>query len=170
MPRAGTRLPTIGVVTHTLRVERVRPTFTPLASLARLDFERLARVAKTEIEVGYLSAGHCRQMVRAEVKKGIVTSIQLDPCDHQSAQQPSRELLQLVRKAQRAVLTRARPRAYRPMPIVRFVPQAARFTIDVIVCFRICFLGICITCCSTAAGQVVCGSGVEILPPIVVIF
>ena len=40
----------LGTIPHALRIERVRPVFTPLASLAELDVEKLTRRARAEIE------------------------------------------------------------------------------------------------------------------------
>jgi hypothetical protein len=162
-----TRGRVLGTITHKMRIEKVRPTFTPLASISQLDLKKVAAKSKTDIELGYLSSGLCRQMVRASVKKGIVTGIRLEPCTSKKTQRPSPEILQLVRKAQRAV-GRTGPSTPLPIAIDRFLPQAARIIIETITCFRICVFYWCIYCCTTTWDGLVCGSDVVVMPPIII--
>jgi hypothetical protein len=170
MARVATRSHLLGTVPHRLRIERVRPAFTPLASLSQLDLRKLSRTAKIDLELGYLSAGRCRQMVRATVKKGIVTRIDIDSCTDKTAQRAPRELRQLIRKAQRVVARRIGPLTQRPISIDRFLPQAARMLIETITCYKICFYGpwACIYCCTRPSGGLVCGGDVVVTPPIII--
>ena len=56
------------------------------------------------------------------------------------------------------------------MPLARFRSQAARIVIETITCFKICIFNWCIYCCTTSWGGLVCGSGVVVLPPIIIDF
>ena len=170
MAKVAMRNQLLGTVPHRFRIERVRPIFTPLASLSQLDFGKLSRTARIELELGYLSAGRCRQMVRATVKKGMVTRLDIDSCTDKTAQRAPRELQQLVRKAHRVVARRLGPQTPLPIPIERFLPSAARILIETITCYKICLYGpwACIYCCTRPGGGLVCGSDVIVTPPIII--
>ncbi len=166
--RSSTRRSSLGTVTYPMRIERVRPTFTRLASVAQLDREKLARAAGLRIEIGYLSTGQCRQLVRATVRRGMVTGFDIEPCKTATTRRAPREVVQLVRRAERAAVRRAGGRAPRPMPVNRFLAQAAQIVIETVTCFRICFLGSCIYCCTTKWVGLVCGSEVVVKDPIII--
>ena len=170
MAKVATRSELLGTVQHRLRIERVRPVFKPLASLSQLDRGKLSRAAKLDLELGYLSAGRCRQIVRATIKKGMVTRIDLDACTDRTAQRAPREIEQLVRKAQRVVARRTGSLTRLPVPIDRFLPKAARMLIETITCYKICLYGpwACIYCCTRPGGGLVCGSDVVVTPPIII--
>jgi len=168
MARAATRRSSLGTVTYPVRIERVRPTFTRLASVAQLDRAKLARAARLSIEIGHLSTGQCRQVVRATVRRGMVTDYVVEPCKTPMARRAPREVVQLVRKAQRAAVRRAGRRPPRPVPVNRFLAQASRIVIETITCFRICIFGICIYCCTRPWNGLVCGSEVVVKDPIVI--
>jgi len=170
MAKAARRSHLLGTVQHRLRIERVRPAFTPLASLSQLDLRKLSSKARIDLELGYLASGRCRQMVRATVKKGLVTRIDIDSCTDKTAQRAPRELQQLVRKAQRVVARRSGPVTQFPISIDRFLPQAARMLIETITCYKICFYGpwACIYCCTRPGGGLVCGGDVVVTPPIII--
>jgi hypothetical protein len=161
---------TLGTIPYTVRVERVRPQFTRFGALAQVDVERLSRAATFDIEVGYLSSGNCRQLVRAIGRRGIVTRLEVDPCVRRAGQRAPRDLVELVRKAHRVAVRRARSRPFSPIPIRRFRSQVARIVIETITCFRICLGDFCIYCCTRPGGGLVCGAEVVVLPPIIIVF
>ena len=117
MARALARARPLGTIAHRIRVERVPPSFTRSASLSQLDLPRVARAARVPVEVGYLSSGHCRQLVRATVRRGVVVRLDIEPCASPTDQRPPRELANLVRQAHRVARRRGRPRPFRPMPL-----------------------------------------------------
>ena len=160
----------LGTVAHTVRIERIPVKFTAFASLAHLDVAKIRRAAKTSVDLGYVSAGQCRQLVRATVRKGTVTRIEVEPCEQPSAKRASPELVRLVRKARAVALRRARPRPYRPRPIADVARHASRIIIETITCFRICLGPFCIYCCTKPLGGLVCGAEVVVLPPIIIDF
>jgi hypothetical protein len=166
-----TRSRVLATINHKIRGERVRPIFTPLPLLAQLDLKKVVARPSINMELGYLSAGLCRQTVRASVKKGIVTGIQLDPCTPKNAQKPSAELLQLIRKAHRALARTGQP-AWYPIPISDFLKDASRIIIETITCIQICipFTTYCIYCCTTIPSGFVCGGDVVVMPPIIIYF
>ncbi len=181
MAKVATRRSSLGTITYPMRIERVRPTFTRLASVAQLlDREKLARAAGLRIEIGYLSTGQCRQLVRATVRRGMVTGFDIEPrgrhghgynigqCKTATTRRAPRRIVQLVRRAERAAIRRGGGRAPRPMPVNRFLAQAAQIVIETVTCFRICFLGWCIYCCTTRWDGLVCGSEVVVTDPIII--
>src|SRR5262249_10559367 len=160
----------LGTISHTLRIERVRPVFTPLASLSQLDLVKLTRRARAEIELGHLSSGRCRQLVRATVRKGMVTRIDIDSCADRRPRLAPPELRRVIRRAQRMVARRVGPTMDRPIPIATFLPRVARQLIETIMCYKICFYGpwACIYCCTRPQGGLVCGGDVVVTPPIII--
>jgi hypothetical protein len=155
---------------HTLRVEQVPSSFTRFESLRHLDLDKLRRTRRTTVDLGYLTAGHCRQLVTANVANGVVTRIDLEPCAHPNAKRPSPDIVRLVRKARAIAIRRARPGPFRPRPIAEVVRSTARIIIETITCFRICLDGLCIYCCTKPQGGLVCGAEVVVLPPIIIDF
>lgn len=146
------------------RVE-VRPAeFVPFESVAHLDAARLQKAARARIEVGYFETDCCRQVVHATVRRGVVTELALAPCRGKTREPGSKDLARLLKAAQRRVAPRP-GRPFRPMPVARFLGQAAAITVKTIVCVQICIFGFCFVCCTThiQGSPVVCGKDIVIV-------
>jgi hypothetical protein len=130
------------------RVEVRRPTFAPAASLKYLDAGRLARVARADIEIGYLETGCCRLTVLAAVKKGMVAGIRVRPCPDCRPERLTPKLQSMLEAARTRV--RGRPRPFHPTPVAEFMTGVA-YTIVETLCDEVCYTiggyGICFICC-----------------------
>jgi hypothetical protein len=82
MSRPARRPQRRGTIPHRLRVERVRPIFTGLASLSPLDLAKISRRERMDLEIGHLSTGRCRHLVRAirGVTRGYARPQSPPPC------------------------------------------------------------------------------------------
>ncbi len=131
---------------YPIRVEVRRPKFERSASLAYLDVAKLTRAARAEFEVGHFEAGCCRKMVRAVVRKGMVTALRVEPCAQCKSIRLTPELQSMLKVAQRRIGRRG-DRPWRPMSVVQFM-SVAYVWID---CHEICVTiwghRVCLFCC-----------------------
>jgi hypothetical protein len=81
---------------YPVTVEARQPRFEPLASLQFLDLEQLSSGAH-ELEIGSFQGGCCRQMVRAIIREGMVTDIDVEQC--KGGEEPSPALAALFDEA-----------------------------------------------------------------------
>jgi hypothetical protein len=135
----------IGEFKHLVRFKILEPEFRPLASLKNLDVKRL-RTGSHVIEVGFLHGGCCPKLVRAVVRKGYVTGLEVDPCEGTTMAR-SKDVRQLFEHARRQLKA---PRKWTPVAIDEFLPQVlARKPIwgTGAGCFYICSEHYCLFCC-----------------------
>jgi hypothetical protein len=119
--------------------------FRTFHSLRKLDAKRLGRAARARFEVGWFESGCSQRIVYAVVRKGRVTRLEIDPCpDGVRMNAEWRSLAQVARKA---LGPHRRVEPQLPVPVARFLSNAAGFTIDVFGCFTICIFGYCLSCC-----------------------
>jgi len=144
MARASKRSGSV-TLTHPVKVTVTPARFHEFASLRQLDVARLKRAARQRIEVGYFESDCCRRMVHAVVQKGRVTKLELEPCKGETPATP--ELTQVIKASLRRL--GARPGGSRPlpMPIEKFMSNAAGFVIQIWGCIKICCFGYCLFCC-----------------------
>jgi hypothetical protein len=155
MPRPAKRREPPIIFKYPAQVEVRRPKFEPFASLRQLDLEKLASAEIAKVELGYLKTECCQQLVRAIVRKGMVTEIQVQPCDEPGRIKPSPEMMKLVA----AALKRAAKGSPRPPKFPMTFPAMLESLISVttITCIQICVFGWCIACCIGPTGNVFCG-------------
>jgi hypothetical protein len=147
MARSSKRPRPAATFKHTTRIEVRRAEFKPLASVRHLDAARLSRAARAEIELGHFKTDCCGQLVKAIVKKGMVTELVVEPCSDEKAKAPSPELARVVEIARRRV---APPDPVKlPIPVADFLSDAVALTIRTITCVQICIWGFCFVCCTT---------------------
>lgn len=130
---------------HSVNVAVETPEFKLLDAVSHLDVAALERAARAEIEVGYVESACCRQLVRAVIRKGMVVELKVELRADEELE-PSPDLVRLLEAARRTAGRDARPGRL-PMPVAAFLASAALISVDVLVCVRICFLGVCATCC-----------------------
>ena len=65
---------------HPMSVEIIVPAFVPLAAASALDVQKLSKGSHA-IEVGYLEGGCCPKLVRAVMRNGMVTRLDVDACE-----------------------------------------------------------------------------------------
>ncbi len=147
MPRSTKKSRTLATIKQPVTVQVRRPDFELLDSVRLLDLDKLSRTARAEIEVGYVKTDCCTQLVRAIVRKGMVTELRVEPFskDESTPVSPAlKRLLNLARAKAKASGTRP---ARLPMPVAQFMQNADDISITVITCFQICLFGWCIACC-----------------------
>jgi hypothetical protein len=162
MARSEKQSPPLTTFKHTARIEVRRAEFELLASVRHLDVTKLARVAKAEIELGYFKTDCCGQLVRAIIKKGMVTALVVEPCLDDKERPPSSELARVVEIARRHVAPR--DAVSLPIPVADFLSDAAALTIKTITCVQICIWGFCFVCCTThiPGSPIFCGKEIVI--------
>jgi len=134
--------------THPVKIEIRQAVITPLKSVAQLDIGKLERAARAEVELGYIEGGCCRQLVRAIVRKGMVTDLAVEPCPETMSRRAGPELVRLLKVAQRRARAAAggrRPTL--PTPVAAFLGNLA-LSVKGLSCFEICLFGWCIACCT----------------------
>lgn len=131
----------------TVRV--LMPEFELLDAIRHLDVKALANVAKAEIGLGYVGCccGCGHQLLRAVIRKGIVTGLRVDEPPKKDRTPVSPEFVQIFRKAHSAALKRVGPLPNFPMPVVEFFNRGAVYDIQVLTCIRMCIWDVCVTCC-----------------------
>ena len=162
-PRKRSTRP-LATFAHPVRVEVRRPAFELLASVPYLDVGRLTRAARAEFEVGQFGDGDCRALVRAVVRRGMVTELVAEPCPSHEPERASPELVRLLNTAARRAATGAARPPKLPVPVADFVSAAQGITVSTIICIQVCVLGFCFVCCQMAhfPGQWVCGKQVVV--------
>ena len=149
MARSAKRRPALATFRHPVRFEVRRPEFQSLASVSQLDIPKLERAARAEIELGYFRTGDCRQLVRAIVRKGMVTELVLDPCSDRKVEGAPPELVRLLNAARRRAARAAGNPVRFPIPISDFLGTSAVARIRSITCLEICAFGWwCFYCCN----------------------
>ena len=134
--------------THPVKIEIRQAVITPLKSVAHLDIGKLERAARAEVELGYIEGGCCRQMVRAIVRKGMVTDLKVERCPESTSRRASPELVKLLKVAQRrAKAAVGRRGSALPTPVAAFLGNLA-LSVKGLSCFEICLFGWCIACCT----------------------
>ena len=134
--------------THPVKVEIRQAVITPLKSVAQLDISKLERVARAEFELGYIDGGCCRQLVRAIVRKGMVTDLAVERCPETLSRKAGPELVKLLKVAQRRAKAAARGKeSTLPTPVATFLANVA-LSVKGLSCFEICLFGWCIACCT----------------------
>src|SRR5437868_5904317 len=80
------------------------PDFEALDAIRHLDVKALAKSARAEIGLGYINSCCERQMVRAVIRKGMVTGLRVDEPPKKGRTPISPELAKLLRMARNAAV------------------------------------------------------------------
>lgn len=151
---------------YPVKVQVAPAEFELLESVRHLDLSGLSRATRAEIELGYFNNDACRQLVRAIIRKGMVTDLQVEPCSDDQSARMSPELVRLLNAAQRRGLS-GRPRPGRlPVPVTQFF-RTAPALIDIVQlqCYVITFFGIRMVCCKDVNGKWSCSRRGLIIQP-----
>lgn len=130
-----------------VKVEVTVPEFQPLASTRALDLKRLSK-GNHKVEVGFLKGGCCPTMVRAVIRNGMVTALEVEQC--KETKKASSDLSAVLKEARR----RLQPRGgkWQPVAVGEFMRDSARFIIIGGGCIFICIWGHCLLCCARDGG------------------
>jgi hypothetical protein len=144
---------------HPVTVEAIVPTFVPLASLATQDVQKLSK-GRHKIEIGFIEGGYCPKMVHAVIRNGMVTSLEVDPCEHSIRVLPkemSKEISEVFAEARR----RVEQVPWEPVPVAELIDSMARESSYPTRigwgagCIYICVWHYCLFCC-VRGNQVIC--------------
>jgi hypothetical protein len=168
MARTAKRSRPVASFTHPINVEVHKPRVEVLESARLLDIGKLKRSARAEIEVGYIATRRCRQLVRATVRKGMVTKLVLEPCAEQQRLKITPDIARVLKEARRQVMSKGRRAPGFPMPIEKFMSDIAAAVDETIICVHICIWRYCLDCCfywygSDVGGILLCGFGGPII-------
>jgi hypothetical protein len=147
MAKASSKSKVAAKFSAPVKVQVRLPEFEPLASLKSLDLKRLSK-GNHKIEIGFVTGGSCRNLVRAIVKNGMVTGCEIQGCKGLPKTTPPRELRAVIDKARKMA---ARGRRWKPIPVAQLVSSNARIHDLIIItgggCIFICIWGYCLMCC-----------------------
>jgi hypothetical protein len=134
--------------THPVRVEARQASITPLESLKHLDIAKLEGTARAEIELGFVEGSCCRPLVRAIVRRGMVTELAVDHCPETKLNKMGADLRGLLKIAKRRLKASGKGGGPTlPTPVRSFF-SAAPISVKGLTCFEICLFGWCIACCT----------------------
>ena len=125
-------------------VEVIPADFHIFDAVHHLDPHYYANAPKSIIHLGYLHGLCCRRMVTAIVEKGMVTQIEMEPCD--AEHKDAVDLASKLNWAElREKLPKPPPLPHFPMPLTDFVERLDG--VEWWTCFRICIFDHCLFCC-----------------------
>lgn len=124
-----------------VKVEVSLPEFQPLASTRALDLKRLSK-GNHKVEVGFLKGGCCPKMVRAVIRHGMVTALEMEPC--KETKKASSDLTAVLKEAQRRIQPKGGK--WQPVAVGEFMSDSGRF----ITTGGGCILHLGVTACSAA--------------------
>jgi hypothetical protein len=146
MARSRNRSPRTLVLRRSVPIEITPLPFKPLEAVRNLDLDALARAKSARIEVGHYETGCCRRAVHAVIRKGMVTSFEVESCKDPARLNP--EWQRIVNAAGKALRARSGRGEKFPLPVSDLPDAVARIIRwSVWVCFKICCFGYCLTCC-----------------------
>jgi len=155
MARAAKRREPSVTFKHPLQIEVRRPKFEAFASLRQLDLDKLERADLAKIELGYVNTECCQSLVKATIRKGMVSEVRVAPCKTDNRTKLSPDMKKMVEAALKRI-HKGNPRPPKfPMTISAMMENLGSIT--VITCVQICFLGLCISCCQQPSGDLICG-------------
>jgi hypothetical protein len=145
----------LATIKYPVTVEVSVPEFEALDAIRHLDVKALAKSARAEIGLGYINSCCGRQLVRAVIRRGMVTGLRVDEPPKKDRTPVPPELAKLLREARNAaVRRRGRPPKF-PIPVENFFSTGVAYDIicvQTLQCIRICFVfgllkPFCTTCC-----------------------
>jgi hypothetical protein len=139
MAKAGKHATPSFSFAHAIKIEVHIPKLEPLASLKSLDFDRLSK-GSHKIEVGFISGGCCPKLVRAVVRNGMVTKLEVEPCKDARPLTPG--MAAIAKEVRRQVLARGEGK-WQPIPLAKF---AAQPVVQIPGAWRWCWFDVCIIC------------------------
>lgn len=160
MPKTSRQQRAAKVFDYPVRVEVFIPALQPFAALDLLDISRLGTKTR-KIEVGFVDGECCKNIVCATVRKGLVTELEVLPCEDTPA---PRELLPLLIEARRQVMPDGQLK-FQPVSWTDFIKAPAQIFAARMYCVLLCIPGYCIRCCSStipAGGGVGEGSTITV--------
>jgi len=122
-PKHTSKPQVVATFRHPMTVEVIAPTFVPLTSLVTQDVQKLSK-GSHKIEIGFMEGGCCPKMVHAIIRKGMVTRIEVEPCEHSEQVLPkamSKEMSEVVAQARRKI----EQDPWQPVPVAELIDSIA---------------------------------------------
>jgi hypothetical protein len=149
MARSSKKVRVLRTLKYPVTLQAHEPEFEQI-DLHYLDVDAVTRAARTEIPLGFIKTCCCgAQLLRAEIRKGMVTAIRIDEPAKKERTPISRDFAKMLRELRRNIQKRNRPAQKFPIPVSEFLNKSIAYDIIVqtLQCVRICFWSWCITCC-----------------------
>jgi hypothetical protein len=148
MARSTSKPRTLLTFNHPTKVVVHESKFKLLDSVRHLDLRSLEKSARAEVELGEVETECCHHLVRAIIRKGLVTGLQVEAISKEARAPMTPELRKLLDVVKRKLKARKRPGLRFPLPVAKFfATDVADISVTTITCIQICFLGWCIACC-----------------------
>ena len=145
---------------HPVTVKVIVPTFVPLASLTTQDVQKLSK-GRHKIEIGFMEGGCCPKLVHAVIRNGMVTGIEVEPCEKSERVLPkemSKEMSKVFAEARR----RIEQNPWQPVPVAELIDNVAMATGRYPTrigwgagCIYVCIWHYCLFCC-LRGNRIVC--------------
>ena len=149
MARSPQKTRVLGTIKCPVTFQIHEPEFEAI-DLRHLDVDALASAAKAEIPLGLISTCCCgRKLVRAEIRKGMVTGLRVDEPAKKEQTPISPDFVRILNEVRREIKKRNRPAPKLPIPVAEFLSRGVNsdLIIQTLQCVRVCFFSWCITCC-----------------------
>ncbi len=158
MARSAKRSPASIRFKHPVEVTAQRAEFELFDAVSHFDVAALERARRAKLEIGVVRTECGRQLVRAVIRKGEVTELKIEPCEEGGKQPLPAEFAPLLKTALRRIAPGSDRRPTFPIPVAKFMANAAAISVDVLICVRICIGSFCVTCCRVEGRKdVICG-------------
>ncbi len=159
MARSTNKRRTVATFNYPVRIHVHEPKFEVLDSVRHLNVKALERAARAEVEFGYVKTECCQHLVRAVIRKGMVTGLRVETFSREDRSPVTPELAKLLKVAARKARARRGPAPKFPVPVAKFMAQGAGWGPMTLTCIGICIFGWCFVCCwrGDVAGPLMCG-------------
>lgn len=133
---------------HPTKVTVRESKFELLDSVRHLNIQSLEKAARAEVELGEVKTECCHHLVRAVIRKGMVTALQVEPISREARTPITPELRPLLDAVKRKLKARSSKAPKLPIPVAKFfAADVADISVTTITCIQICAFGWCIACC-----------------------
>ncbi len=137
----------------------VHPTeFKLFDSVRHLDLSALEKAAHSEIEIGEIKTDCCQHVVRAVIRKGMVTEVGIAPPAKGESTPVTGDFGKLLKAVQQKLKKQRKPGSGLPVPVAQFFRGPVDQPVQTLTCWRICLFGWCGSCCvNNQTGRIYCG-------------
>jgi hypothetical protein len=148
MARSTSKARTLLTFNHPTKVTVRESKFELLDSVRHLDLRSLEKAARADVELGEVKTECCHHLVRAVIRKGMVTGLQIEPISKEARTPITPELRKLLGVVKRKLEARRRPGVRFPLAVAKFFgTDIAAISVTTIICVQICMFRWCSSCC-----------------------
>ena len=137
----------------------VHPTeFKLFDSVRHLDLSALEKAAHSEIEIGEIKTDCCQHVVRAVIRRGMVTEVGIAQPAKGESTPVTGDFGKLLKAVRLKLKKQRKPGSGLPMPVGQFFRGPVAQAVQTLTCWRICLFHWCFGCCiNNQTGHVYCG-------------